>query len=217
MLLKRCLCCLDLLDDPYQFHERMDLKDSDGYDLPNETESVTLRKIKGTSSSKLAFYNDTINRDEALTPQQLKNRNRASLKFQQSEEPVYEDCIPDQRVKPLPPPKPHGLKVRRQKSVHGVHNLPTTKPLNETVLAREFPQIPEKEISVILSISEGNLKEARKDLKFKIFRENMQKNNPMLQSVFCYEVLKRAEYDIDAAKEEILQKYPIVDHSYETL
>ena len=60
---------------------------SDGYDLPNETESVTLRKICNSSSSKTAYYDDTI--------------KRISLRI------LYSNL----RVKPNPPPKPLGLKV----------------------------------------------------------------------------------------------------------
>ena len=169
--------CLESIYDPYVTHDEVRRKDSDGYDLPNETESVTLRKICNSSSSKTAYYDDTINCDSALTPQQLKNRKRASLKIQQSEDLVYESCTPDLRVKPNPPPKPLGLKVRRQNTVmHKGNYIPpvANKPLNETILSKEFPEIPEEEISVILSISSGNLKEARKDVKFKIFRDKMQ-------------------------------------------
>ena len=70
---------------------------------------------------------------------------------------------------------------------------------------------------MILSISSGNLKEARKDVKFKIFRDKMQQENPMLQSVFCYDMLKRADYNFETAREEILKKYPRSDRDYEML
>ena len=189
----------------------MNLKDSDGYEMPDETETVGLRKIRNNS---VAYYDDTINCDTALTPLQLKNRKRASMKLQQPEEPVYDECFPDLKLKPLPPPKP-----RRQKSTYGTNKLalPTTKPLNETILSQEFPQIPEQDISVILSISEGNLKEARKDVKFQLFREKMQADNPMLQSVLCYKVLKEADYDIDRASKEILKNHTKADRDYEML
>ena len=103
-------------------------KDSDGYDLPNETESVTLRKICNSSSSKTAYYDDTINCDSALTPQQLKNRKRASLKIQQSEDLVYESYVLSSNL---------DLNVRRQK-----HSILSRNILNFTSFLASF-KLPE--------------------------------------------------------------------------
>ena len=78
-----------------------------------------------------------------------------------------------------------------------------------SILVAEFPQVPESEIVVVLEMFQGNLKETRKDLKFKIFREQMQEEIPMLSSVRCYEAFKECGYNSDKAKMELLEKPPI--------
>ena len=149
-----------------------------------------------------SFFDEPILSDSALTLDQLKRRNRASLCRGNMAPGLLEDPaqIPATR-KPLVPPKPSD--INRMK-LGPKRKTTSSKPLNISILSAEFPEVPESEILVILDMFNGSVKEARKDLKFKLFREEMQGEIPMLTSVRCYEIFKECDYNNETAKKELL-------------
>ena len=210
-------------------HERETRKDTDGYDLPfdddtkttittttTNTEAVTtiepLRKISKFGNTN-SFFDEPILNDSALTPDQLNRRKRASLC--RNAEPIVLKNSPKIPAtnKPLLPIKPLGINYQRTGSMNKIRS--SSKPLNTSILATEFPDVPENEISVILNMFQGSLKEARKDLKFKLFREQMQEEIPMLTSVRCYEVFKKYDFNSENAKKELFDNPPMSPRGFE--
>ncbi|KAI6653297.1 Mucin-5AC-like [Oopsacas minuta] len=197
--------------DAYETHQRQADEDSDGYHLLSEIDTITLRKIDGDYKPKNAFYDDTINSDSALTPEQLTMRKRASKTFEKRGDlnPPRKNNYENSPTypKPIPPPKSNKLKLFSRQNTDTKIVKKYSRPINESILSAEFPQIPDNEISVILEMSLGSLTEARKDAKFRIFREHMLEQNPMLQSVFCYDVFQKSNFDSEKAENVIMEKY----------